>query len=98
MKLIRRDKYISQLEMVKNIPDIKVITGVRRSGKSKLMDAFSAIIAEDKNANVVRIRLNQIRNFWMLTLFMNTLRNNTMKEKIIFCLSMKFNCVKTLSK
>jgi predicted AAA+ superfamily ATPase len=62
MKLIRRDKYISQLEMVKNIPDIKVITGVRRSGKSKLMDAFSAIIAEDKNANVVRIRLNQKKN------------------------------------
>ena len=62
MKLIRRDKYISQLDMVKNIPDIKVITGVRRSGKSKLMDAFSAIIAEDKNANVVRIRLNQKKN------------------------------------
>ena len=62
MKLIRRDKYISQLEMVKNIPDIKVITGVRRSGKSILMDAFSAIIAEDKNANVVRIRLNQKKN------------------------------------
>ena len=62
MKLIRRDKYISQLERVKNIPDIKVITGVRRSGKSKLMDAFSAIIAEDKNANVVRIKLNQKKN------------------------------------
>lgn len=62
MKLISRDKYISQLEMVKNIPDIKVITGVRRSGKSKLMDAFSAIIAEDKNANVVRIKLNQKKN------------------------------------
>ena len=62
MKLIHRDKYISQLEMVKNIPDIKVITGIRRSGKSKLMDACSSIIAEDKNANVVRIKLNQKKN------------------------------------
>lgn len=62
MKIIRRDKYLSQLERVRNIPDIKVITGIRRSGKSKLMDAFSSMIAEDSNSNVVRIKLNQKKN------------------------------------
>lgn len=59
MKIIQRMSYISQLESVKNIPDIKVITGIRRSGKSKLLDAFSALISKDDNTNVVRINLNQ---------------------------------------
>ncbi len=59
MKIIERDTYLKKLESVRDIPDIKVITGIRRSGKSVLMDAFSKICSEDDNANVVRINLNQ---------------------------------------
>ena len=40
MKLIKRPFYLESLINVKDIPDIKIITGVRRSGKSKLLDAF----------------------------------------------------------
>ena len=40
MKLITREHYLRLLESVRDIPDIKVITGIRRCGKSKLMDAF----------------------------------------------------------
>ncbi len=58
MKLIQRDYYINQLLSVKNIPDIKVITGIRRCGKSKLMDAFFHIVEKEKDANTVRINLN----------------------------------------
>lgn len=58
MKLIKRDFYLNRLLAVKDVPDIKVITGVRRSGKSKLMDAFIETFARDENANVVRIKLN----------------------------------------
>ena len=58
MKLIKRDLYLNRLLAVKDVPDIKVITGVRRSGKSKLMDAFIETFAQDENANVVRIKLN----------------------------------------
>ncbi len=56
--LIERESYLNRLKAVKDVPDIKVITGIRRSGKSKLMDAFIDYIKEDSNANVVRIKLN----------------------------------------
>ena len=58
MKLIKREQYLNKLIAVKNIPDIKIITGVRRSGKSKLMDAFIEMISGEDNANIVRIKLN----------------------------------------
>lgn len=62
MKLIKRDDYLNRLKDVKDVPDIKVITGVRRSGKSKLMDAFIDYVEEDSNINVVRIKLNLKKN------------------------------------
>lgn len=62
MKLIERNYYLNALFAVKDIPDIKVITGVRRSGKSKLMDAFIDMIAQDESANIVRVKLNLKKN------------------------------------
>ena len=62
MKLIERNFYLNALLAVKDIPDIKVITGVRRSGKSKLMDALIACISQDISANIVRIKLNLKKN------------------------------------
>ena len=58
MKLIKRDYYLNKLLSVKDVPDIKVITGVRRSGKSKLMDAFIDLISGYDKVNIVRIKLN----------------------------------------
>lgn len=59
MKLIERPTYLQQLIDVMNTPDIKVITGIRRSGKSKLMDAFIDYVKQQsENNNVIRIKLN----------------------------------------
>ena len=59
MKLIERKSYLNQLINVIGAPDIKVITGVRRCGKSKLMDAFiSYVQKQSANNNVIRIKLN----------------------------------------
>ncbi len=58
MKIITRDRYLNRLINVMNTPDIKVITGVRRSGKSKLMDAFIQFLEKQDNSNIIRIKLN----------------------------------------
>lgn len=58
MKIIERE-YLSELVSVIGTPDIKVITGVRRSGKSKLLQEFKNYILKNlKNANVIEIDFN----------------------------------------
>ncbi len=59
MKLIRRDEYLQKIIGVMGTPDIKVITGVRRSGKSKLLEAFRDYVAENvPHANMIHINFN----------------------------------------
>lgn len=63
MKIIEREKYLNKLKNVIGTPDIKVITGVRRSGKSKLLDKFKEYITENvNNCNIIHINFN-IREF-----------------------------------
>lgn len=59
MKLIERDYYLQKLINVIGTPDIKIITGVRRAGKSKLIDRFERYIREtDSTAEVIKINFN----------------------------------------
>ena len=56
MKIINRQDYIQKLIALKNKPDIKIITGVRSSGKSMLLtEFFKYIIVMESNANIIRI-------------------------------------------
>ena len=59
MKLIERTSYLDEMKDLLQTPDIKVITGVRRSGKSKLLDALAAWLkANDPDANIIHINYN----------------------------------------
>ena len=62
IRLIERNLYLEQLEHTKNTPDIKVITGVRRCGKSKLLEMFiEKIKSSEKNANIIHINFNLLK-------------------------------------
>lgn len=59
MKLIVRNRYLEKLINVIGTPDIKVITGVRRSGKSKLLEAFRNYIEKNvPDCNIIQINFN----------------------------------------
>ena len=63
MKLIERTAYLEEMKDLLQTPDIKVITGVRRSGKSKLLDALAAwLLANDSDANIIHINYNLTEN------------------------------------
>ncbi len=63
MKLIERKAYMDKIISVIGTPDIKVITGVRRSGKSKLLEAFRDYLASNiKRANIIHINFNLAQN------------------------------------
>lgn len=66
MRIIRRDKYMNNLYAVKNSPDIKIITGVRRSGKSFLMKMYIDELERiETNINIVRINFNDLENEYL---------------------------------
>ena len=56
MKTIVRKKYLDRIIELNGTPDIKIITGIRRSGKSKLMQAYIEHLKENcENINIIFI-------------------------------------------
>ena len=68
MKLIERNEYLEKLVSIKGTPDIKVITGVRRCGKSKLLDAFISYVQKNEpEANIIYVNFNLPEYDYLLT-------------------------------
>ena len=62
MKLIERKEYLNKLINIRGVSDIKVVTGVRRSGKSKLLESYIDWIENnDENANIIYIDLTKLK-------------------------------------
>lgn len=99
MKLIDRDEYLQKLINVIGTPDIKVITGVRRSGKSKLLEAFKQYVTNNvANANIIHINFNltkyeDLKEYHALNDYIEGLYEED--KRTSFSL-MRFRCVPTL--
>ena len=82
MKTIIREKYLERIKELKDTPDIKIITGIRRSGKSVIL---KQIMDELKENNVDDNHIIYI-NFedYDYEEYTNPKKlNNYVKEKII---------------
>ncbi|MBD5490123.1 MAG: ATP-binding protein [Lachnospiraceae bacterium] len=54
MKIILRKRYLDRMVELKDTPDIKIITGIRRSGKSQLMQAYVEYLRNHfDNVNII---------------------------------------------
>ena len=61
MARIKR-KYLDEVIRTIGTEDIKVITGVRRSGKSILLDDFKKYVKNNiKNANIISFDLSSLK-------------------------------------
>lgn len=59
MKVLERKHFLQKLINSINTPDIKVITGIRRSGKSKLLEGFIEYLKNNiPNTNIIHINYN----------------------------------------
>ncbi len=56
MKTIIRERYLERMKALKDTPDIKIITGIRRSGKSNLMQVYIDYLKENfEDVNIIFI-------------------------------------------
>ena len=55
LKTIERKQYLDRIIALNGTPDIKIITGIRRSGKSKLMQAYIEYLENLENINIIFI-------------------------------------------
>lgn len=89
MKLIKRTLYLDKLNELKGTPDIKVITGIRRSGKSKLMQAFVESIKESEDdANIIfidyaKLEFEFLKDYHKLNDYVESKRRNNVNNYLM---------------
>lgn len=96
MRIIERPLYLDRLLSVVGTPDIKVVTGIRRSGKSKLLEALAdRIRQEDPQANLIRVNFNLLEfenlteyhalHRWVEEHYVPGVRNLVMIDEVQMC-------------
>ena len=61
MKFLIRGRYLDKLKALNHTPDIKVITGIRRCGKSVLLEQYAEyLIKTEPDINIVMVNLQEL--------------------------------------
>ncbi len=62
-KLINRPEYLNQLIQNRDVNLVKIVTGIRRCGKSSLLDLFHRYLSEDgvPDTNIIHMNLESLR-------------------------------------
>jgi len=61
MNFLMRDRYLDKLKALNNTPDIKVITGIRRCGKSVLLEEYAEYLTKtEPDINIVMVNLQEL--------------------------------------
>lgn len=89
MKTIIREQYLNRIIELRDTPDIKIITGIRRSGKSQLMqDYISYLKKSDADCNIIFIdymdlRFEEIKEYHALHAYVES-RYDAEKNNYLF--------------
>ena len=62
-ELIRRPEYLNKLVQNKDVDLIKIVTGIRRCGKSSLLDLFHSYLTENgvPESRIIHMNLESLR-------------------------------------
>ena len=89
MKIIERPLYLDRLKRLFDTPDIKIITGLRRSGKSELLRSFVNYLIESyTDINIIRIdfgdlKFDSLKNYKSLYDYVEKMYDDSLKNVLI---------------
>ena len=85
VELINRPKYLNQLIQNKDVDLVKIVTGIRRCGKSSLLDLFHQYLSDNgvADSNIIHMNLESLRyrNLLITLLSMTTSVSAFRKDK-----------------
>ena len=88
LKTIPRKKYLDRIIQLNGTPDIKIITGIRRSGKSKLMQAYIEYLKSHlENINIIFIdfmdlAFEEIKEYHALHAYVEEIGRASCRERV----------------
>lgn len=89
MKIIERPLYLDRLKRLYGTPDIKIITGLRRSGKSELLRSFVNYLNKSyTDINIIRIdfgdlKFDSLKNYKSLYNYVEKMYDASLKNVLI---------------